>query len=121
MRGRAAQRDPLLAPEFLDLHGHVAQYLVVRNRFNSRTRSLEEIMIGFSTDVETVGRLLLAQTGTWAIDGDVNAELNHKLAESLWWVLVLADKFDLNITDAFGSTMDSIETALQGTIERTAE
>ncbi|MBK5249669.1 MAG: hypothetical protein JJE50_09605, partial [Actinomycetales bacterium] len=87
------------------------QYLVVRNRFNSRTWSLEEIMIGFSTDVGTVGRLLLAHTGTWAIDGDVNAELKHKLA----------DKFDINITDAFGSTMDSIETALQGTIERTAE
>ena len=77
-------------------------------------------MIGFSNDVGYIGRLLLAHDGTWPIDGDVSAELKHKLAESLWWSFVLADKLDIDINDAFVHTMAKIEKGLTAAIGRGA-
>lgn len=69
-------------------------------------------MLGFANDVGTVGRLILAREGTWQIDGDVTAQLEHKLAESMWWVMVIAERLDIDIADAFASTMDQIEAGL---------
>jgi NTP pyrophosphatase (non-canonical NTP hydrolase) len=97
-----------------------ALYEVLEERFNGKTWSLHELMIGFSNDVGYIGRLLLANDGTWGIDGDVDAELKHKLAESMWWLFVLADKLDINLDDAFASTMNSIRSGLESTIARTA-
>ena len=96
-----------------------ALYETLEERFNGKTWSLHEMMIGFSNDVGYVGRLLLANDGTWPIDGDANAELKHKLAESLWWTFVLADKLDIDIDQAFTETMNTIQSGLVATIERT--
>jgi NTP pyrophosphatase (non-canonical NTP hydrolase) len=97
-----------------------ALYEVLEERFNGKTWSLHELMIGFSNDVGYIGRLLLANDGTWGIEGDVDAELKHKLAESMWWLFVLADKLDIDLDDAFASTMSSIRSGLGATIARTA-
>ncbi|SDM96837.1 hypothetical protein SAMN05216368_10393 [Cryobacterium flavum] len=75
--------------------------------------------IGYTNDVGYVGRLLLVHDGTWPIDGDATAELKHKLAESLWWTFVLADKLDIDIDQAFTGTMTTIRTNLEATSERT--
>lgn len=45
-------------------------------------------------------------------DGDVDAQLKPKLAESLWWVIVLADRLGSDINSAFAATMDRIEAEL---------
>jgi hypothetical protein len=97
-----------------------ALYEILENRFNGTTWSLNEMAIGFSNDVGYIGRLLLAQDGTWPIDGDSTAELRHKLAESLWWTFVIADRLGIDINDAFTETMASISTNLEATIARTA-
>lgn len=97
-----------------------ALYEVLEERFNGKTWSLHELMIGFSNDVGYIGRLLLANDGTWGIDGDPDAELKHKLAESMWWLFVLADKLGIDLDEAFTTTMQSIRVGLESTIERTA-
>jgi NTP pyrophosphatase (non-canonical NTP hydrolase) len=97
-----------------------ALYEVLEERFNGATWSLHELMLGFSNDVGYIGRLLLANEGTWAIDGDVDAELTHKLAESMWWLFVLADKLHIDLDDAFSRTMIAIRSGLEATISRTA-
>ena len=94
-----------------------AQYEVLENRINGKVWSLHELMIGFTNDVGTVGRLILADDGTWDIDGDVTAQLEHKLAESMWWVMVIAERLDIDIADAFASTMDRIGTGLDRAIQ----
>ncbi|WP_127818068.1 hypothetical protein [Microbacterium sp. CPCC 204701] len=94
-------------------------YEVLEERFNGKTWSLHELMIGFSNDVGYIGRLLLAHEGTWGIDGDPRAELQHKLAESVWWTFVLADKLDIDLDEAFANTMASIRAGLESTIART--
>ncbi|MCP2265515.1 hypothetical protein ACFQHV_01260 [Promicromonospora thailandica] len=95
-------------------------YEVLEERFNGKTWSLHELMIGFSNDVGYVGRLLLAHDGTWDIEGDPHAELEHKLAESMWWTFVLADRLGIDIDEAYARTMDRIRTGLESTIARTA-
>lgn len=89
-----------------------ALYELLEQRINGKVWSLHELMLGFTNDVGTVGRLILANDGTWDIDGDVTAQLEHKLAESLWWVMVIADRLDIDIADAYKATMDRIESGL---------
>lgn len=94
-------------------------YEILEERFNGKTWSLHELMIGFSNDVGYIGRLLLAHDGTWGIDGDPRAELEHKLAESMWWTFVLADKLGIDIDEAYAQTMDRIRTGLESAVART--
>ncbi|RWZ68189.1 hypothetical protein ELQ92_02855 [Labedella populi] len=96
-----------------------SQYEVLEERFNGKTWSLHELMIGFSNDVGYIGRLLLAHDGTWGIDGDPRAELEHKLAESMWWTFVLADKLGIDLDQAYAETMANISGGLEATIART--
>lgn len=95
-------------------------YEILEQRFNGKTWSLHELMMGFSNDVGYIGRLVLAKEGTWGIDGDAEAELKHKLAETLWWVFVLADRLDIDIDQAFIETMSTMRSGLNATIARTA-
>lgn len=73
-------------------------------------------MLGFSNDVGTVDRLILAHDGTWDIDGDVDAQLQHKLAESLWWIFVVADRLCIDMAEAFTTIMDRIHTGLDAAV-----
>lgn len=96
-------------------------YEILEERFNGKTWSMHELQIGFANDVGNIGRLLLAEEGTWNIDGDARAELEHKLSETMWWVFVLADKLNIDITAVYPQTMEKIQAALEETISKTAE
>jgi NTP pyrophosphatase (non-canonical NTP hydrolase) len=87
-------------------------YEVIERRLNGQVWTLQELMLGFSNDVGTVGRLVLAHDGTWEIAGDVDAELAYKLSESLWWVIVIAERLGIDLSTAFADTMDRIERGL---------
>lgn len=98
-----------------------SQYEVLENRLNGQPWNMLELMVGFSNDVGTVGRLLLAHEGTWGIDGDPQAELAYKLSESMWWIFVLADRLGIDMSAAYSETMDKIATGLDGAISAEPE
>ncbi|MFE7035080.1 hypothetical protein ACFU9Y_32720 [Streptomyces sp. NPDC057621] len=93
-----------------------AQYEQVEQQVLGRTWTLPELAVGFTNDAAYVGRLVLAAERTWGIDGDVDAELRHKLAECLWWVFVLADRLDVDMPEAYAATMDRIGDGLERTL-----
>ncbi|MGC5566954.1 hypothetical protein ACPYPG_29405 [Streptomyces sp. FR-108] len=93
-----------------------AQYEQIEQRVLGRTWTLPELALGFTNDAAYVGRLVLAAERTWGIDGDVDAELRHKLAESMWWVFVLADRLDIDMPRAYEDTMDRIGDGLRQTL-----
>ncbi|GHJ01522.1 MULTISPECIES: hypothetical protein [Streptomyces] len=93
-----------------------AQYEKIEQRVLGRTWTLPELAVGFTNDAAYVGRLVLAAERTWGIDGDVDAELRHKLAECLWWVFVLADRLDVDMPEAYAATMDRINAGLERTL-----
>lgn len=94
-----------------------ALYEILEQRLNGKVWSDHELMLGFANDVGHIGRLLLARDGTWDIEGDPAAELEHKLAESLWWIFVLADRVGVDMTDAFNTTLDKIQAGLEGAVK----
>ena len=73
-------------------------------------------MLGLVNDVGALSRLVMASGGQWAPEGDVPELLRGKLAECLWWVLVLADRLDVDISDAYASKLAGIETHLQAAV-----
>ncbi|GAB3572669.1 hypothetical protein GCM10027445_30630 [Amycolatopsis endophytica] len=91
-------------------------YEQIEQRLLGRTWTLPELAVGFTNDAAYVGRLVLAAERTWDIDGDVDAELRHKLAECLWWVFVLADRLGVDMPEAYEATMERIRGGLERSI-----
>lgn len=92
-------------------------YETLEGRLLGRTWTTPELALGFTNDAAYIGRLVLAAERTWDIDGDTDAELRHKLAECLWWVFVLADRLDIDLPEAYESTMDHIGAGLAQAVE----
>lgn len=98
-----------------------ALYERVEQKVLGRTWTVPELAVGFTNDAAYVGRLVLAAERTWDIEGDVDAELRHKLAECLWWAFVLADKLGVDLPEAYRETMDKIGSGLEQTLARVEE
>jgi NTP pyrophosphatase (non-canonical NTP hydrolase) len=71
--------------------------------------TVEEDALAFLTDAGLVGRLTMSQQGRWPAGKDAKAELEHKLGESIWWLLVLANRTDVDIKEALGQFLDKTE------------
>lgn len=85
------------------------------DELNLRTRgrvwTREETMLGFVGDVGDLAKLVMEAEG--ARDGLGGREaLEHELADCLWAVLVLARRYDVDLAEAFGRTMDQFGTSL---------
>jgi len=68
-------------------------------------------MLGFVGDVGDLAKLVMAAEGARSDVGG-RAELEHELADCLWAVLVLAARYDVDLTAAYTRTMDELETRL---------
>ncbi|HSX02611.1 MAG TPA: nucleotide pyrophosphohydrolase [Candidatus Saccharimonadia bacterium] len=71
----------------------------------------QQFMAGFVGDVGDLSKIIMAKHGLRAMD-DVDAKLAHELADCLWSVLVLADKYEINLEAEFGRTMDELDRRL---------
>jgi NTP pyrophosphatase (non-canonical NTP hydrolase) len=71
-----------------------------------------EMVVGLNQDIGDLGRLVMAAGGRWDHGDDVAGALGYELAECLWWILALADRFDVDITTAFTSFVDEREARL---------
>lgn len=67
-----------------------------------------QIMQGLVGDIGDLMKLIMVKEGARTID-DVDKKLAHELADCLWCILVLANKFNIDIEQAFLNTMDTIE------------
>ena len=54
------------------------------------------------------GKLITAKEGLREIE-DVDDKLEHELADCLWSVLVLADKYNIDLEKSFLKTMKGLE------------
>jgi NTP pyrophosphatase (non-canonical NTP hydrolase) len=93
-----------------------AMYHQLEERLEGSRWETKDDVLGLVNDVGQLGRLVMAREGRWKPAGDVDEQLASKLSECLWWILVLADRLDVDIDAAFGSTMDRIGTHLRESI-----
>ncbi|WP_026632182.1 hypothetical protein [Dyadobacter alkalitolerans] len=75
--------------------------------------SVEEDALAFLTDAGLVGRLTMAQQGRWPKGDRPENELSHKLGESIWWLIILADRMNIDIKTSLDDFLSSTEKLLK--------
>ena len=71
----------------------------------------EEIVLGFVGDVGDLVKLVQGKNGVRQFD-DLDAKLEHELADCLWSLMVLAQAYHVDLEQAFIRTMDDLENHL---------
>jgi NTP pyrophosphatase (non-canonical NTP hydrolase) len=74
--------------------------------------TIEEDALAFLTDAGLVGRQTMSQQERWpAMNTDT--ELEHKLGECIWWLIVLADRMNIDIEEATEKFLTKTEKLLK--------
>ena len=84
------------------------QFAQLEEETFGRTWTSEEIALGFVGDVGDLTKLVTAINGVRHIP-EARQKLAHELADCLWSILVLARTFEIDLEQAFMSTMDELE------------
>jgi hypothetical protein len=75
--------------------------------------TIEEDALAFLTDAGLVGRLTMSCQGRWPTEGGSGPKLEHKLGECIWWLIVLAERMDIDVEKAFGAFLTKTESQLR--------
>jgi len=68
----------------------------------------EEIALGLVGDVGDLMKLVAAKEGIRP-NRDIDSKLGHELADCLWSIIIIADKYGVDLEKDFGRTMDYLE------------
>lgn len=97
----------------------IRRSLVVREKYHqleSRQKGgkwgVEQDALAFLTDAALVGRDIMSHEKTWP-KSDSAEELKHKLAENIWWLIILADRTGMDIKDALDTFLTKTENILK--------
>jgi len=97
----------------------IARSLKIRERYHELELlhhgskwTVEEDALAFLTDAGLVGRLTMSQQGRWPAGETAEGQLEHKLGESIWWLVVLAERMDLDIQDVLNQFLTKTEKLL---------
>lgn len=74
----------------------------------------EEDALAFLTDAGLVGRLTMAHQGRWPVEKEKAHDLEHKLGECIWWLIVLAERMGIDAESALESFLTETEQQLKG-------
>jgi len=88
-----------------------AKYEKYETQRNGKSWNNEQIMEGFIVDVGDLMRLVMVKEGVR--DGEkVDDKIAHELSDCLWSLLVLADKYGINLEKAFVDNMNILDDKL---------
>lgn len=112
----------------MDFHDATAQsrevralYARLETEHHGHEWSPAEMVVGLNQDVGDLGRLVMAASGRWAHGSGERAELGYELAECLWWIFALADRFDIDMSAAFSGFIGEREERLRAAGQPRAE
>lgn len=96
----------------------IARSLALRRQYHSleverhgSKWSVEEDALAFLTDAALVGRNVMSQEKRWPRTGS-QQELEHKLGENIWWLIILANRTGIDIEHAVDQFLDNTEALL---------
>lgn len=84
-------------------------YHKLEEQYHGEKWSVEEDALAFLTDAGLVGRLTMSKQGRWPNGGNTEDELKHKLSECIWWLIVLAERMDIDIGEALDDFLSKLE------------
>jgi hypothetical protein len=70
--------------------------------------AVEEDALAYLTDAGLVGRNIMSQQQRWPKVGS-EAELEHKIGENIWWLIVLAERSGIDLKEAVNNFLDKTE------------
>jgi hypothetical protein len=79
---------------------------------NGKEWTAEQDALGYLTDAGLVGRNVMLHEKTWS-KNNAEEELEHKLAENIWWLIILADRTGIDIKDALEKFLTKTENILK--------
>ncbi|ANF51872.1 30S ribosomal protein S15 [Chryseobacterium glaciei] len=79
---------------------------------NGKEWTLEQDALAYLTDAGLVGRDVMSHEKIW---GKSNAaeELEHKLGENIWWLIILADRTGIDMKEALEKFLTKTENLLK--------
>lgn len=87
----------------------------IRNKYDNLNQAKrgvvwneQQLMAGFVGDVGDLSKIIMAKHGLRAME-DVDDKLAHELSDCLWSVLVLAEKYNIDLSTEFMKTMDGLD------------
>lgn len=86
------------------------RYHELERRQHGSEWTTEEDALAFLTDAGLVGRWTMSRSDRWPMKG--TDQLEHKLAECLWWLVVLARRQNIDLFAAFERFLDRTEARL---------
>jgi NTP pyrophosphatase (non-canonical NTP hydrolase) len=88
-----------------------SKYVELEKANHGREWTGEELMLGFVKDMGDLAKLVQAKEGIRNTE-NVDEELAHELSDCMWSIIVLADKYNVDLETAFTKTMDGLEARL---------
>lgn len=88
-------------------------YHQLESKHHGKEWTVEEDALAFLTDAGLIGRLTMAQQGRWPTDEEPIPELEHKLGECIWWLIVLAERMGIDIDNALELFLSKTEKGLK--------
>ena len=92
------------------------KYAELEKKKYGKEWTTEQIAQGFVGDVGDLMKLIQAKNGVRAIE-DVDAKLAHELSDCLWSILVLAEKYNVDLEKSFAKTMEELDIKLTKELE----
>ncbi len=89
------------------------RYHNLEQQYHEKEWTVEEDALAFLTDAGLVGRLTMSQQGRWPTNIETKSELEHKLAECIWWVIILAERMNIDISEALEIFLSKTEKQLK--------
>ncbi len=96
---------------FEDIQKRAVEIRSKYDKLNQEKRGVtwdeQQLMAGFVGDVGDLSKIIMAKHGLRAMD-EVDSKLAHELSDCLWSILVLANKYDIDLSKEFMKTMDEL-------------
>ena len=77
--------------------------------YHEKEWTVEEDALAFLTDAGLVGRLTMSQQGRWPTNGETASELEHKIGECMWWLIILAERMNIDSSEALEKFLTETE------------
>ncbi len=87
-------------------------YHQLEQEYHGSEWTIEEDALAFLTDAGLVGRHTMSQQGRWPKE-NTNVELEHKLGECIWWLVILADRMNIDVEEAVEKFLSKTERLLE--------
>ncbi|MCW3170152.1 MazG-like protein [Chryseobacterium sp. 09-1422] len=75
---------------------------------NGKEWTLEQDALAYLSDAGLIGRNVMSHEKTWS-KKDSAEELEHKLGENIWWLIVLADRTGIDMKEALDKFLNKTE------------